>query len=179
MKKIIKPLLLLLLSAPALCFAHSDNHEAQEEEVDCENHLASAFPELLKPFARLECDQFIVNPADWQWRYPNSYFDRPYIPAFAPKPKKQVAGMRLFRQLDAEEVSSAQIPELHEHKFGKIRSYKQAQPPKRLIRLKATNDLGDSMDVWFGLLTDDRGWVSICAPVCAPEYLFLIERLKP
>ena len=33
MKKIIKPLLLLLLCAPALSFAHTDNHEADEEEA--------------------------------------------------------------------------------------------------------------------------------------------------
>ena len=178
MKTIIKPLLLLLLCAPALALAHSDSHEA-EEEAECENHLADTFPELLKPYARIECDQFIVNPANWQWRYPNSYFDRPYIPAFAPKPKKLVAGMRVFRQLAAEEISAAQAAELHETKFRKIRTYKQSQPPQRLIHLKATNDLGDSMDVWFGFLNDDTGWVSICAPVCAPEYLFLVERLKP
>lgn len=178
MKKIIKPLLLLLLCAPALSFAHSDNHADEEEEADCENHLAESFPELLKPYARLECDQFIVNPAGWQWRYPSSYFDRPYIPAFAPKPKKQVAGMRVFRQLSAEEVAPAQLAELHETKFSKIKSYKQTTPPQRLVYLKATNDLGDSMDVWFGLLNEDKGWVSICAPVCAPEYFFLIERQK-
>ena len=177
MKKIIKPLLLLLLCAPALSFAHTDNHEA-EEETECENHLADTFPEQLKPYARLECDQFIVNPAGWQWRYPNSYFDRPYIAAFAPKPKKQVAGMRLFRELSAEDIGPAQIAELHESKFSKIKSYAQAQPPQRLVRLKATNDLGDSMDVWFGFLGDDKGWVSVCAPVCASEYFFLMERLK-
>ncbi len=179
MKKIIKPLLLLLLSAPMLSQAHTDNHDADEDEGECENHLADAFPELLKPYARLECDQFIVNPAGWQWRYPNSYFDRPYIPAFAPKPKKQVAGMRVFKQLAAEEVAPARIAELHETRFSKIRSYKQAQPPQRMVHLRATNDLGDSMDVWFGLLTEEKGWVSICAPTCAPEYFFLIERLKP
>ncbi len=178
MKKIIKPLLLLLLCAPVLSFAHTDNHDADEEEAECENHLAESFPELLKPYARLECDQFIVNPDGWQWRYPSSYFDRPYIPAFAPKPKKQVAGMRVFKQLVAEEIAATQIAELHESKFSKIRTYKQSQPPHRLVRLKATNDLGDSMDVWFGFLNGDKGWVSICSPVCAPEYFFLFERLK-
>ena len=178
MKTIIKPLLLLLLCAPALSLAHNDNHEAEEEEVECENHLAESFPELLKPYARLECDQFIVNPANWQWRYPNSYFDRPYIAAFAPKPKKQVAGMRLFRQLIAEEIAPEQIAELHQTKFSKIRSYSQTQAPQRLIRLNATNDLGDTMDVWFGLMNEDKGWVTICAPKCAPEYFFLTERLK-
>jgi len=176
--KIIKPLLLLLLCAPAFVYAHSDSHQDEDEDAECENHLAETFPDMLKPYARLECDQFIVNSASWQWRYPNSYFDRPYIAAFAPKPKKQVAGMRLFKQLNVQELSAAQISELHENKFSKIRSYNQPQPPQRLIMLKATNDLGDSMDIWFGFLNDDKGWVSVCAPTCAAEYFFLIERLK-
>ncbi len=176
--KIIKPLLLFLLCAPLLSHAHSDANQADDDEAECENHLAESFPELLRPYAKLECDQFIVNPPEWQWRYPGSYFDRPYIPAFAPKPKKLVGGMRLYKELHAEEVSAAQIAELHESKFSKIRSYKQAQPPQRLVHLKATNDLGDSMDVWFGLHSETKGWVSMCAPVCAPEYFFLIERMK-
>ncbi len=54
----------------------------------------------------------------------------------------------------------------------------QTQPPERLIKLKATNDLGDKMDVWFGLINEDKGWVAICSPICAPEYFFLTERLK-
>ena len=178
MKKIIKPLLFILLCAPALALAHNDGKDADEEEVECENHLAETFPELLKPYARLECDQFIVNPQNWIWRYPGSYFDRPYIPAFAPKPKKQVGGMRLFKELSAEEIEASQIAELHQSKFSKIRSYKQTQPPQRLVKLKATNDLGDSMEVWFGLLSEDKGWVTTCTPVCAPEYFFLIERTK-
>lgn len=171
-------LLALLMCFPLAAHAHNGDNDAADEEGECENHLSEVFPEILKPYARLECDQFIVNPESWQWRFPNSYFDRPYIPAFAPKSKKNIAGMRVYKQLDAKEVDKAQIPELHESKFLKIRSYKQTQPPERLIHLKATNDLSDSMDVWFGLLNENKGWVAICAPVCSPEYFFLTERIK-
>lgn len=175
-----KILLSLLLCAPLLAHAHSENHEQDDdaEGAACENHLAESFPDVLRPYARLECDQFIVNPDNWQWRFPGSFFDRPYIPAFAPKPKRVVAGSRTYKQLSAEEIDKSQIAGLHESKFLKIRSYKQAQAPERLIKLRATNDLGDSMDVWFGLHSESKGWVAICAPVCAPEYFFLTERIK-
>ena len=180
MIKTKKTLLALLLCAPMLVLAHNgaNDQDDDDDDVGCESHLAGDFPSILKPYAKLECDQFIVNPDNWRWRFPGSYFDRPYIPAFAPKPKKNIAGMRTYKQFSAQEVDKSQIPELHESKFLKIRSYKQEKPPQRLIKLKATNDLGDSMDVWFGLHDENKGWVAICSPVCAPEFFFLTERIK-
>ena len=100
------------------------------------------------------------------------------IPAFAPKAKKNMAGVRVYKQFYAEEIEKKQILELHESKFLKIRSYKLTQPPTRLIKLKAINDLGDFMDVWFGLIDDKKGWVVICTPICAPEFFFLTERVE-
>lgn len=171
-------LLLLLLFIPLAVHSHSGDNTQDDDDTECENHLNDAFPEILKPYAKLECDQFIVNTERWQWRFPNSYFDRPYIPAFAPKSKKNVAGMRVYKQFSAEEIDKKQILELHESKFLKIRSYAQPLPPERLIKLKATNDLGDDMDVWFGLTSKDKGWVAICSPICAAEYFFITEQLK-
>lgn len=171
-------LLLLLLCFPLIVHSHNGDNNQDEDDTECENHLNEVFPSILKPYAKLECDQFIVNTDQWQWRFPNSYFDRPYVPAFAPKTKKNIGGMRVYKEFNAEEIDKKLIPELHESKFKKIRSYLQTQPPERLIKLKATNDLGDHMDVWFGLINQDKGWVAICSPVCAPEYFFLTERLK-
>jgi hypothetical protein len=86
--------------------------------------------------------------------------------------------MLVYKQFSAEEIDKKQILELHESKFLKIRSYAQPLPPERLIKLKATNDLGDDMDVWFGLTSKDKGWVAICSPICAAEYFFITEQLK-
>ena len=163
MIKTKKLLLALLLCAPLTVLAHSGANDNDDDDADCDNHLAEVFPGILKPYARLECDQFIVNPDNWQWRFPSSYFDRPYIPAFAPKPKKNIAGMRVYKQFHAEEIDKSQLRDLHESKFLPIRSYKQEKAPERLIKLKATNDLGDSMDVWFGFVSEDKGWVAICS----------------
>ena len=120
-------LLLLILCFPLVVHSHSGDNNQDDDDTECENTLKDTFPEILKPYAKLECDQFIVNTERWQWRFPNSYFDRPYIPAFAPKSKKNVAGMRVYKQFSAEEIDKKEIsygtigPTLWN--YGKLRGY--------------------------------------------------------
>jgi hypothetical protein len=33
------------------------------------------------------------------------------------------------------------------------------------------------LDAYFGFRSDDDGWVVLCTPECAPEYLFLMQKI--
>ena len=80
------------------------NPDPKEAEVDCRKVFNFTFPNLLDFVAKIDCNQFISSNDDWHWRYPNSYFDPPFISAFSPRTRKPEPGMRFFRRLSATEV---------------------------------------------------------------------------
>ena len=84
--------------------------------------------------------------------------------------------MRFFRGLSATEVDAEQTQLAYDTIFKKIRTFPDQQAPKRLIRMDTVNDIKDEQQAWFGFSSDEKGWVVICAPDCAPEYLFLLEK---
>lgn len=152
------------------------NPDPKEVNVDCRKVFNFTFPTLLEFVAKIDCNQFISSSDDWIWRYPNSYFDSPFISAFSPRTRKPEPGLRFFRRLSATEVDADQAQQAYDTIFKKIRTFPDKQPPKRLIRMNTVNDIKDESQAWFGFSSDDKGWVVICAPECAPEYLFLLEK---
>ena len=72
----------LLASTPAV-LAHTGNTpDEKENKVDCRTVFNFTFPKLIEFMSEIDCNQFISSNSDWNWRYPNSYFDRPFISAF-------------------------------------------------------------------------------------------------
>jgi len=157
--------------------AHTGNApDPNELKVDCRTTFNFTFPKLIEFMAVIDCNQFISNNEDWVWRYPNSYFDRPFVSAFSPRTRKAEPGIRFFRRLSAYEVDDAGSKQAYESIFKKIQNFPDSQPPKRLIRMDTINDIKDETQVWFGFNSQDKGWAVVCAPDCAPEYFFLIEK---
>jgi len=152
------------------------NGENIDPIVDCRKVFNFTFPTVLEFVAKIDCNQFISSSDDWIWRYPNSYFDPPFISAFSPRTRKPEPGLRFFRRLSATEIDSEGAQLAYDNIFKKIRTFPDKGPPKRLIRMDTINDIKDESQAWFGFKSDDKGWVVICAPDCAPEYLFLTEK---
>jgi hypothetical protein len=137
------------------------------------------FPKIIEFMSEIDCNQFISSNSDWNWRYPNSYFDRPFISAFSPRTRKPEPGMRFFRRIAAYEVQGQDIQDAYDNIFIKLKNFPEKQLPKRLIRMDTVNDIKDETHIWFGFSSEDKGWAVVCAPECAPEYLFIIEKSRP
>jgi len=175
--------LLFLSFAAAQALAHSESETSGPVLLDCEHPpqlLVKMLPEAVAKVASVECNpsaQTIVARDGWSWRYPGSFFDRPIIPAYAPMDSRQTGGPRYFTEFKATELSAADARKRHEMFAKDLPTYRETSPPMRLVKLVAHNDLGHEMDAYFGFRSDGGGWVVLCAPECAPEYLFLMQKI--
>lgn len=174
------PLLLLVVALQA--FAHSEAEAPAGGILDCEHppkNLIHALPEQVAMAATVICTpsaQMIVAKEGWAWRFPGSFFDRPSIPAYSPIESRPEAGGRYFTGFKATELSGGEIKKLHETFAKTLVTYTDASPPARIVKLVARNDQGYPMDAYFGFKSQSEGWVALCAPDCAPEFFFLINR---
>ncbi len=160
-----------------VCLAHNGQlPDEKEQQVDCRTLFNFTFPKILDFMTSIDCNQFISNNDDWVWRYPNSYFDRPFISAFSPRTRKAETGIRFFRRISAYEADQAERLEAYEKIFKNLRNFPDKHPPKRMIRMDTVNDIKDETQIYFGFNSDDTGWAVVCSPDCAPEYFFLIEK---
>jgi hypothetical protein len=177
-------LLLLCLCVSSWVFAHAgESSEASDALIDCENppaKLKNTLPAKIGEVASIDCTptaQSIVAKEGWTWRFPGSYFDRPSIPAYSPIESRPNPAGRYFVRFKERELKPAEIAERHQA-FRKLATYTESAPPKQLIKLIATNDQGQNMDAYFGFVSAKRGWVILCAPECAPEFLFLMQKVE-
>jgi hypothetical protein len=174
------PLLLLVVALQA--FAKSETEAPAGGLLDCEHpprNLARNLPKQVARVATVTCmpsAQMIVAREGWAWRFPGSFFDRPSIPAYSPIESRAEAGGRYFTGFKATELSGSEIKKLHETFAKTLATYTDASPPARIIKLVARNDQGYPMDAYFGFKSQSEGWVAVCAPSCAPEFFFLINR---
>lgn len=169
--------------AGAQALAHSETEATGPALLDCGHPpetLVTALPEQVAKVASVECNpsaQTIVARDGWSWRYPGSFFDRPIIPAYAPMDSRHREGPRYFTEFSATELTAADARKRHETFAKDLPTYRETAPPVRLVKLVAHNDLGHELDAYFGFRSDGNGWVVLCAPECAPEYLFLIQKI--
>ncbi|HYJ18575.1 MAG TPA: hypothetical protein VEW72_05330 [Burkholderiales bacterium] len=176
-------LFLSLAALPAV--PHSENEGGPGYAViDCEHpaaNVATTLPEGIARPANLQCTpafQQIIANEGWNWRYPGSFFDRPFIPAFAPKPSHGKVGPRFFTGFEAQELPRSDVIAQHDKFAKEIPTYREKSAPARILKLVATNDLGHELDAYFGFRSEREGWVVLCAPECAPENLFLFEKTE-
>jgi hypothetical protein len=181
----VRPLMGAVLSLSALlACAHSEGEGPDRGMLDCTHpgaEVATALPEAIASPAHLECTpafQQIVANQGWTWRYPGSYFERPFIPAYAPRSSQGLGGSRFFTGFEARELSPEEIRDQHERFVRTLPTYREASAPARVLKIVATNDLGHELNAFFGFRSDHDGWVVTCTPECAPENLFLIEKVE-
>ena len=92
---------------------HGEHAVAPLEQMDCSRPPAAAITQLPEPlanWARLECGaggQKLVAAPGWQWRYPSSWFDRPFAPAGAPDASIDEPGAKYFVEMTVEVVTGA------------------------------------------------------------------------
>jgi hypothetical protein len=178
---LLRCLPLLLLAATLQAFAHSDA-QAPGGLLDCEHppkNLASTLPREVADAATVVCmpsAQMIVAREGWSWRFPGSFFDRPSIPAYSPAGSRSDAGGRYFTDFAATELTASEVRELHARFSRTLATYTDKAPPARIVKLVAGNDQGYAIDAYFGFRSTSEGWIALCAPDCAAELFFMINR---
>lgn len=176
-------LVFCLAASSVLAHPETSATEPQGPHYDCEHPPESAvraLPDVLAAFSSLDCNHlghFIMAAPGWNWRFPGSYFIVPTIPAFTPAASAGQAGLRFFNTLSVRELSADEMRVRHQQFAGEIPTYSPAGTPRSMLQLRGSNDLGDVFEVYFPFESRDRGWVVICDPRCAPEYVFMINRL--
>ena len=176
------PALAVLAATAITAFADPETSDAPDDGLDCQHppkNIARKLPKDIAVAATILCtpsSQLISAKDGWVWRYPASYFDRPSIPAYAPALSRGQARGRYFTGLKATQLSKAEMGALHLRFTASLSTYADRKAPTRVVLLKAKNDLGHSLEAYFGFDSKDDGWVAVCTPACAPEYFFLINR---
>ncbi len=178
----LRCLLVIAVMAALPAFAHSDADAPAAGTLDCDHppkDLARMLPKPVAGAATIVCTPStqMISPHDgWTWRFPGSYFDRPSIPAYSHVESRGDASGRYFTKFEAKELSAGEIGKLHQKFTQSLATYPESKAPPRIVKLVARNDKGHVVDAYFGFKSKDEGWVAVCAPECAPEFFFLINR---
>lgn len=180
------------LLAAALCIAstvacaHEDATHEPLPFLDCDHppeHALSKVPEPVARWARLQCipaGQMLVPGEDWVWRYPGSFTDRPFVPAWMSADDTVSAGPRYFKTMSVRQAGTDEVRELKQRlaksaiEVPAPRS--QTDQPERIYVLAAESNVGERLEVNFVYRSDQDIWAVPCAPACAPEHLFHIYR---
>jgi hypothetical protein len=173
--------------ANAAALAHGSHQHGEVDYLNCERlpqNAARELPAPLAAWAGIECTQKgtkLVAAPGWQWRYPNSWFDRPIVPAWAPDASIGEPGAKYFIDFSVTVLEGEAAAGQHARLALAIPAYGNdlALPPATLYRVAAENNLGHEMVLWFPLKTQDDLWAILCTPECRPEYAFIIQKPKP
>lgn len=175
----------LFCGAAGLAAAHSESEGASGFAlIDCEHpaqNVATELPPEIAASGFLQCTpsmHMIVANGAWTWRYPGSFFDRPFIPAYAPQASQGQGGTRFFTRFETRELSPDEVRERHEKFVAELPTYREKVAPVRVLQLVAINDLGHELDAYFGYRSEREGFVVMCTPACATENMFLIEKVE-
>lgn len=176
----------MVLGGPA-AWAHGDHAAAPLEQMDCSRPPAAAISSLPDPlgrWAQLECGaggQKLVAAPGWLWRYPNSWFDRPFAPAGVPDASSGEPGAKYFVEIAVEAVTGPAAERMHAQFMSAIPAYADAhdRAPPTFYRVSAENNLGHEMEFWFPAMSDASLWGVLCVPGCRPDYAFMIQKQQP
>jgi hypothetical protein len=167
--------------ASAAAWAHEDATGEAIPILDCDHppeHAVNAVPE---PFhwAQLECTpagQMLVPAEDWVWRYPGSFTDRPFLPAWMSAEPGVSGEPRYFKSMAARLAGTDEAERLQRRFAQSMIALPASAGEQRIYVLTAESNLGEKFDVNFVYRSDLDIWAVPCVPDCRPEQLFHIYR---
>lgn len=176
----------VLLANPS-AFAHGTHQLGEVDSLNCERLPQNAARNLPAPadtWATIAClprGTTLVAAPGWQWRYPNSFFDRPIAPAWAPDASIEEPGAKYFIDFSIATIEGNAAADQHARLAKAVPAYGSAQPvpPATLYRMDAENNLGHEMVFWFSQNSEDELWAFLCTPECRADYAFIMLRTKP
>jgi hypothetical protein len=179
-----------LLAAGWLCIAgpvlaHEESSPEPSPYMDCSQPAAGTFkgvPDPLAQWSRLECTpigQMLVAHEDWIWRYPASFTDRPFVPAWLTADPTRSPDPRVFKSIKLRQGTADDLGSLKQRLQKTsidLPAPDKGAGPERLYVVVAESNFGEAFEVNFIYRSDDDIWAITCAPACAPEQVFKIYR---
>jgi hypothetical protein len=181
-----------LILAGGFCLASLSvcAHEAATEEaspfLDCDNppeHALRVIPQPIARWSRIECTpagQMLVQSEDWIWRYPGSFTDRPFLPAWMTADPNVSPEPRYFKALAVRQAAVDEARALTQRLArGMIElpaATESNSQPERIYVVVAESNLGERLEVNFVYRSDQDIWAVPCVPDCRPEQVFHIYR---
>jgi hypothetical protein len=172
-----------------LSCAGANAHDAGEQDspaiLDCDDppqHAVRVIPEPLARWTQIECTpvgQMLVQSEDWIWRYPGSFTDRPFLPAWMSADPHVSPNPRYFKSLDVRQAQSEEARALRERIAKSAIDLPAAKPDgtaERVYVVVAETNFGEKLEVNFMYRSDQDIWAVPCAPECRPEQVFHIYR---
>jgi hypothetical protein len=172
--------------------AHQDDAgEGSPPTMDCEHPPKEAvrvLPEPVGEWAQLDCrssGQILVQKEGWVWRYPGSWTEQVYVPAWMAGDSAAVGGGRYFKAASVVRLEGAAAARLHDRFAKELIAYEvhaggEDRPkPSVVYTLLAVNDLGYPMQLSFLYRSDADIWGVACSGQCKSENVFHIYRRQP
>ncbi len=169
------------MAAANVC-AHEDATREPLAILDCEHppeHAMRTIPEPVARWAQLQCTpagQMLVASEDWMWRYPGSFTDRPFLPAWMSADAAVSPEPRYFKVMTARQAESAEASALEKRFLKSMIELPRSNDAQRIFVFTAQSNLGETFEVNFVYRSDRDIWAVPCAPECRPEQLFHIYR---
>lgn len=163
-------------------WAHEDPTREALPILDCDHppeHAVLAVPEPIASWALLDCTpmgQMLVPSQDWVWRYPGSFTDRPFLPAWMSADAGGSAEPRYFKSIEARQAGTDEARQLEQRFAKSMIDLPAAAGQQRIYVLTAESNLGEKFEVNFVYRSDQDIWAVPCIPDCRPEQLFHIYR---
>ena len=166
----------------AAACAHEDASQEPLPFLDCDHppeHALSVVPEPIARWAQLQClpaGQMLVPGEDWVWRYPGSFTDRPFLPAWMSAEPGVSGEPRYFKSIAARQAGDDEAERLQRRFAQSMIALPASAGEQRIYVLTAESNLGEKFDVNFVYRSDLDIWAVPCVPDCRPEQLFHIYR---
>jgi len=169
------------MASPAI-WAHEDPTHEAPRMLDCDHppeRAVRTLPEPVARWAQLDCTpvgQMLISSEDWVWRYPGSFTDRPFLPAWMSADPGISAEPRYFKSIAARQAGADEAQQLEQRLIQSTIVLPPSAGGQRIYVLTAENNLSEKFEVNFVYRSDQDIWAVPCAPDCRPEQLIHIYR---
>jgi len=180
----------LIVLAPT--WAHQDDAvESVPPIMDCDHppkEAVSALPEPVGQWAQLDCrpsGQLLIQGQGWVWRYPGSWTDQVYVPAWMTGDSSAEGGGRYFKTASVVRLEGADAARLHDRFARELIAHEvhaggEGKPkPSTVYTVVAVNDLGHQVQLNFLYRSDADIWGVACSGECKSENVFHVYRSQP
>src|SRR5689334_23690022 len=146
--------------ASAAVWAHEDATREAMAIYDCDHppeHAVSTVPEPVTHWAQLECTpagQMLVPAEEWVWRYPGSFTDRPFLPAWMSADPGLSGEPRYFKSIAARQAGADETERLQQRFAQSMIALPASAGEQRIYVLTAESNLGEKFDVNFVYRSD-------------------------
>jgi hypothetical protein len=169
-------------AAGTAAHAHEDGGREAPPFLDCDHppeHAVQAVPEPIARWARLDCTpvgQMLIPSEDWVWRFPGSFTDRPFLPAWMSADPGVSGEPRYFKAIAARQADTSEAQQLSQRFAKSMIELPAAATQQQIYVLSAESNLGEKFEVNFVYRSDQDIWAVPCVPDCRPEQTFHIYR---